>query len=75
MTQLLCYYTDCVNYFAEKEEPISEYFQLKIKDLIAQMKPTTGTVLPKESDRKRDMMTRNVMKEMQEKNIHSQIAQ
>lgn len=75
MQSLLCYYTDSVNYFSEKEEPICEYFQQKIKDLVAKMKPAFGKPKAKDADEKRDLLTRNVMKEMQEKNIHSQISE
>ena len=38
MHELLCYYTDCVNYFECKQESISVYFQLKIKELVRNVK-------------------------------------
>lgn len=38
MNELLCFYTDCVNYFELEEEAISEYFQAKIKELMKQIK-------------------------------------
>ena len=34
MTQLMAKYTDCVSYFEIIQEPVSYYFQLKIKELL-----------------------------------------
>ena len=71
---LLCSYTDCTANIAKNQEPISTYFQAKIKEIVHEIRPSLGQPQPKDSDRKKDLMARHVMQIMQEEQVHEKIA-